>query len=183
MDAQAHVAGKDKGADIQGRAVRVGDPVAVHVHDGLDGLDVVVLRDGGDAQTVGGVLHALGVAVGPEQLDGAVGGAVSLHALKNFLGIVQHGSGGVQLEGAVGHDARIVPALAGGIIHHKHVIGEDLAETELGLVLRLRLGCGGAGDFDVQHDIPSFLTLCAGTAEGPRLPLCANVTMTNYNIK
>src|SRR5699024_3118365 len=75
VDAQAHVAGKGKGTDVQGRAVGVGDPVAVHVHDGLDGLDVVVLRDGGDAQAVGRVLHPLGVAVGPEQLDGAVRGA------------------------------------------------------------------------------------------------------------
>src|SRR5699024_6455594 len=47
---------------------------------------------------------------------------------------------------------------SGGIIHYEHMIGEDLAKTELGFVLRLRLGCGGAGDFDVQHDIPSFLT-------------------------
>ena len=156
VDAQAHVAGKDKGTDVQGRAVRVGDPVAVHVHDGLDGLDVVVLRDGGDAQTVGGVLHTLGVAVGPEQLDGAVGGAVSLHALKNFLGIVQHRGGGVELEGAVGHDAGVVPALTGGVVHDEHMVGEDLAETELRLVHRLGLGRGGAGDFDVQHDIPSL---------------------------
>src|SRR5699024_6444471 len=36
VDAQAHVAGKGKGTDVQGRAVGVGDPVAVHVHDGLD---------------------------------------------------------------------------------------------------------------------------------------------------
>src|SRR5699024_4888135 len=54
VHAQAHIGGHTEGADIQRSAVRVGDPVAVHVHKGLDSLDEILRRDGGHTQTVGG---------------------------------------------------------------------------------------------------------------------------------
>ena len=71
---------------------------------------------------------------------------------------MEHHRGRVQREGCIGDDAGIVPALALGIIHHKHVVGKFLAEAQLGLVLGLLLGRSGTSDLDIQHDIfPSFL--------------------------
>ena len=159
VDTQAHIGCKHEGTDVQGCAVGVGHPVTVHIHDGLDGLDVILFRNLGDAQTVRRILHPLGVAVGTEQLNGAVGGAVCLHALENLLGIVENGGGRIQLKGAIGYDPGVVPALTGSVVHHEHVIGENFAEAKLGLVLRFCLGGGSTGDFNIQHDIPSFLTL------------------------
>ncbi len=93
-----------------------------------------------------------------EQLDGVIRSAVSLHALEDLLRVVEHNGGGVQRKGCVGDDACVMPAFALRIIHHKHVVGKFFAEAQLGLVLRLLLRTGGAGDLDIQHDIfPSFL--------------------------
>ena len=45
VDPQAHVIGKDKGADVQGSTVGMGHPVTVHVHQRLNGLNVVLHGD------------------------------------------------------------------------------------------------------------------------------------------
>ena len=127
----------------------------------LNGLNVVLYRDLGDAQTVGRILKTLGVAVRAEQLHGVVSGAVGLHALKDLLCVVEHHGSGVQFKGAVGDDAGIVPALALGVIHDEHMVGELFAEAELRLIGGLCLGRSRAGDLDIQHsEFPSFL-LCA----------------------
>ena len=101
----------------------------------------------GDAQTVGRILKTLGVALGAEQLHGVVRGAVGFHALKDLLRIVEHDGSRVQLKGAIGDDAGVMPALARGIVHQEHVVAELLAEAELRLVLRLFLRMGRFGDF------------------------------------
>ena len=161
VHAQTHIIGKDEGTDVQGSAVGVGHPVAVHIHQSLNGLNVVLYRDLGDAQTVGRILKTLGVAVRAEQLHGVIGGAVGLHALKDLLCVVEHHGSGVQFKGAVGNDAGIVPALALGVIHDEHMVGELFAEAELRLIGGLCLGRSRAGDLDIQHsEFPSFL-LCA----------------------
>ena len=129
----------------------MGHPVLVHFHQGLDRLDEVVHGNLGNAHPVGGVLHALGVAVGAEQLDGVVRGPVGLQTLENLLGIVEDHAGGVQGEGLIGDDAGVMPALVRGVVHDKHMIREDLAEAQLALVRGFGLGAGGLGDFDIQH--------------------------------
>ena len=121
----------------------------------LNGLNVVLHRDLGDAQTVGGVLETLCVAVRAEQLDGIIGRAVCLHALKDLLSVVEHDSSRVQFKGAVGDNAGIVPAFALGVIHHEHMVGELLAKTQIALV-RLCLRSSGTGDLDIQHDLFSL---------------------------
>ena len=74
------------------------------------------------------------------------------------LRIVEHDGSRVQLKGAIGDDAGVMPALALRIIHHEHMVGELFAKAQLALVLRLLLGRSGAGDLDIQHDkFPSFL--------------------------
>ena len=47
MNAQAHIGSDAERADVQGRAVRMGHPVAVHIDQRLDSLDEVLRRDGG----------------------------------------------------------------------------------------------------------------------------------------
>ena len=74
--------------------------------------------------------------------------------------IVQHLGGGVDLQGAIGDDAGIVPALALVIVHDEHMVGHVLAKDQSGGV-RLFLQFGGAGDFDLFHgefppDYPMF---------------------------
>ena len=156
VHAQTHIIGKDEGTDVQRSTIGMGHPVALHIHQSLNGLNIILHGDLRDAQTVGRILKTLGVAVRAEQLHGVVGSAVGLHALKDLLCVVEHHGSGVQLKGAVGDDAGIVPALALGIIHHKHVVGKFLAEAQLGLVLRLLLGRSGTSDLDIQHDLFSL---------------------------
>ncbi len=157
MHAQAHIICEHEGTDVQGSAVGVRHPVAVHVHQSLNSLDVIFHGDLGDAQTVSRILETLCVAVRAEQLNGVVSSAVSLHALKDLLSVVEHDGCRVQLKGAVGDDAGIVPAFALGVVHHEHMVGELLAKAQIVLV-RLLLGRSGTSDLDIQHDnFPSFL--------------------------
>ena len=102
MNAQAHIGSDAERADVQGRTVGVGHPVAVHIDQRLDSLHEVLRRDGGHAETVRGIVKTVRVAVGAEQLDLAVCGAVGLHALKNFLCVVEHGGSRVHLPRAIG---------------------------------------------------------------------------------
>ena len=158
VHAQTYIIGKDEGTDVQGSTIGTGHPVALHAHQSLNSLHKILFRDLGDAQTVGRILKTLGVAVRAEQLHGVVGGAVGFHALKDLLCVVEHHGSGVQFKGAVGDDAGIVPALALGVVHNEHMVGELLAKTQLRLVLRLFLRAGSTSDLDVQHDkFPSFL--------------------------
>ena len=84
-----------------------------------------------------------------------------MSAVKDLLCVVEHHGSGVQFKGAVGDDAGIVPALALGVIHDEHMVGELFAEAELRLIGGLCLGRSRAGDLDIQHsEFPSFL-LCA----------------------
>ena len=152
VNAQAHIGSDAERTDVQGRAVGVGHPVAVHIDQRLDRLHKVLRRDGGHAETVRGIVKTVRVAVGAEQLDLAVRGAVGLHALKNFLCVVEHSGSRVHLPRAIGDDAGVMPALARGIVHQEHVVAELLAEAELRLVLRLFLRMGRFGDFNVQHN-------------------------------
>ena len=158
MNAQPHIGGDAERTDIQRCTVRMGHPIPVDVHQRLDGLDEVLRRDVGHAQTVGGIVEPVGVAVRAEQLHAAIGGAVGLHALKNFLRVVEHRGGRVHGQRAVGDDAGIMPALACGVVHEEHMVGENFAETQLAFVLRLGFRRGGTGNFDVQHN--HTLSLC-----------------------
>ena len=71
---------------------------------------------------------------------------------------MEHHAGGIQLEGCIGDDACIVPALTLGVVHQEHMVGGDLAEAHLGGIDGLLLGGGGSGDLDIQHgkNSPSF---------------------------
>lgn len=150
----------------------MGHPVTVHVHQRFNGLNVVLHRDLGDAQTVGGVLETLCVAVRAEQLDGIIGRAVCLHALKDLLSVVEHDSSRVQFKGAVGDNAGIVPAFALGVIHHEHMVGELLAKPRLlssgfafGAVVRVIL-------ISNMIYFPSFLISGAASENAPANTEC-----------
>ena len=175
VHAQTHIVCKHEGTDVQGSAVRVGHPVALHIHQSLHSLDVILHRDLGDAQTVGRILEALCVALRAEQLDGVIRSPVSLHALEDLLSIVEHDGSRIQLKGAVGDDAGIVPALALGVVHHKHMVGELLAKAQVVLV-RLLLGRSGTGDLDIQHDkFPSFLITGAAQFLRPKRRMLVSI--------
>ena len=129
----------------------MGHPVLLHLHNGLHGLDEVLLGELGNAEPLVGVVHAAGVALGAEELNPVLRGAVGLHALEALLGIVEHHGGGVQGQGAVGNDPGIVPALALVIVHDEHMVGKNFAEAQLALVGGFGFGGGGFGDLDIQH--------------------------------
>ena len=138
VHAQGGSGGDDEGTDIQGGARLGGHPAGLQAHELLNGGQGVLLRQGGDAHALTGGVDAPDVLHGAEELHPAVGAAVGLQALKDLLGIVEHHGGGLQGEGAVGHDAPVVPALAGGVVHDKHMVGKGLAEDQrVGIGLRL----------------------------------------------
>ena len=88
--------------------------------------------DLGQAHALGGVVHALDIAVGPEELDGAVGGAIGLQPLENLLGIVQHFGRRIDLQRAIGDNPGVVPAPSGVIVHKEHMVRHALTKHQGG---------------------------------------------------
>ena len=181
VDAQPHVGGENEGTDVQGRAVDMGHPILIHFHQGLHRLDKVVHRDLRNAHPVGGILHPLGIALRAEELDGALRSAVGLHPLKQFLGVVKDHGGGVHLEGRVGDDAGVMPALSAGVVHQEHMVRENFGEAQLALVGGLGLGSGIFGDLDIQHGEHSPVFCIWGRAPAGRgISRVRFCTLNNY---
>ena len=67
----------------------------------------------------------------PEQGRAAVRGAVGLQALEDLLRVVQHRGGRIEGDGLARLDPRVVPAAAGGVARHHHVVCEHLAEARI----------------------------------------------------
>lgn len=125
-------------------------PVLLDGDEPLEALHQQLLIHFRDDEALAGGVQALEVLAGTEELDFAVGGAVGLHALKDLLRVVQAGAGRVHRDGAVGDDARVVPALSVVVVHQEHVVGKDMAEAEVvlvGLLLRMI----GQRDLDLHH--------------------------------
>ena len=147
---QSSVQSDHKGPDIQGGVLLVGDPVSLQLDQLRDAGQSQLLRDLGQGDTLGRVIHPADVVHGAEQLDGTIVGAVSLQALKDLLGVVEHLGRRVNLEGSIGDNAGVMPSLAGVIVHDEHMIGHALAKHQsrgLGLLLQSL----GAGDLDLLH--------------------------------
>ncbi len=129
LHGEAHLIGDNVGPDIEGSAGLAGDPVGVHLHNGLHRLHKQLLIHIGDAHALVGAVEALGVHVRAEEVDLLVRGQVRLHALEHHLGVVEDAAGGVQADGAIGDDLAVMPALALVVVHDEHVVGEVLAEA------------------------------------------------------
>ena len=129
-------------------------PVPVDLNKGLRSLDEVLNRNFRHAQTVCRVLHTTGIAVRTEQLDFTLGGLISLHAFKDFLGIVENDTGRVQFEVVIGLNAGVVPADSFVIVHEEHMIRENLTESEFADICRFCLRIRGLGDFDIHTGSP-----------------------------
>ena len=137
--------------DVEGRAGIARDPVLVDLDDGLDGLQRIVGIKLGQAQTLAGAVQTGDVLPGAEELHAAVGTAVSLHALEDLGAVVQDARGRGHRDGAVGHDARVMPTLVGAVVHQEHMIGEHGAEAEL-VGRGQRAGMGSLSDRDIHKD-------------------------------
>ena len=168
VDPQGGGGGDDEGTDVQRGAGGAGHPVGLQAHQLLDGGQGVLLRQLGDAHPVAGGVDPLHVFHGAEELDGAVGGAVGLQALKDLLGVVEHHGGGVQREGGVGYDPGVVPALTLVIVEQEHVVGKNLAEAQ-GVGVGLGRGMLGALDLDLLHGgcLPKIAVGLAGNGRSP----------------
>ena len=148
---QSGVQADHKGTDVQGGILLVGDPVPLQLDQLRDAGQGQILGDLGQGDTLSRVVHPADIVHGAEQLDGAVIGAVGLQALKDLLGVVEHLGRRIDLEGSIGDDAGVVPALAGVIVHDEHMIGHALAEHQSG-GLGLLLQSLSAGDLDLLHN-------------------------------
>ena len=75
----------------------------------------------------------------------------AIQTLKQLLCIMEHHAGGVHLEGGIGNNAGIMPALIRSIVHQEHVVGRNLTEAQLALIGRECLGGSCFDNLDIQH--------------------------------
>ena len=85
------------------------DVLGVERHGGPHGVEEELLGHGGHADDGRGVLHALGVAVGPEDGYGVVGEAEGLEALVRLLAVVERRRHAVQAHVRVRHEPEGAP--------------------------------------------------------------------------
>ena len=148
--AEEGLAREQEGAQIKA-AFAARNPVRVDLHQLRDCFEEQVFGDFGHRQPLGRLREAAGIFLRPEHGDAAVGEAVGLHAFEDFLGIMQHGAGRVDLKWFTRTDAVAVPALALGIADRHHMVGEEAAETGIlqqggALVRRHSLAAAGNGE-------------------------------------
>ena len=121
----------------------------------------VLDRQLGHRQPAGGGLEALGVRLGPEGGDRAVGLAVGLETLEDLLRVVQDLGRRVERERRVRDELGVVPAAALGPLDGHHVVGEVAAEPGVGQDrLPLRVGQRVRGGLELdrgrRHECVSF---------------------------
>ncbi len=151
VHADVRVDADDEGAQVQRRALRVRNPVPVDGDELFNRLFQKFFVDLRDAEAVAGRVQARHVPVGAEQQNPAVDRAVRLHPLEDRLAVVQTHGGGRNLEIPERHNPRVVPSLPLVIIHHKHVVRKNAAETQFALVLRFLFGMPGPLHADFLH--------------------------------
>ncbi len=147
---------ENKRTNVQGRALRVRNPILFHLNELFQRTENKFLVDLRNYHSFRGNVHSLEVLVGAEHLNSAVRRAVCLQALEYLLTVVQAHSGGGQRDLAVGYYTRVMPALSRVVVHNEHMIGKNVTEAELGLVggLCLRRCC--LLDLDFHFKLPSF---------------------------
>ena len=65
---------------------------------------------------------------------------------------MKHRAGRIHHKRAIRNDTGVMPALSLCVVHNKHMIGEDLAKAELGLILRLLLRALRQRHRNIVHD-------------------------------
>ena len=95
----------------------------------LDGLDELILGEGGHLEAGGGVVHALRVHVGTEADDGAVLGGIGLKALEDLLAVVKQAGALGERDGVVGGKLALAP-LAVLVVADIAVVGVLISEAE-----------------------------------------------------
>ena len=157
VQSERRVGAVEEGADVKGRAGSVRHPGCIDLDRGLNGLQRIVGVELRQAQTLAGAVQAGDIFPRAEELHAAVGTAIGLQALKDLRAVVQHACRGGHADGAVGHDARIVPALIGAVVHEEHMVGEHGAEAET-VGGGQRAGMRGFGDRDIhKNDLLSII--------------------------
>ena len=135
MYAEERIYCKNKRTNVQGSTFCVRNPVLFHRDEFFQTLQSQFLRQFRNDQTLVGTVQTLEVFVRTEQLYAAVGTAICLQTFEHGLTIVQAHCRRAKGNITVGHDHRIVPALPFIIGHYQHVVGEDMTESKLALVL------------------------------------------------
>ena len=119
-------------------------------------LNKILFRKIMNAKTVICGIGTLCVHIGAEEICVTVFTTVCLESLKHFLSVMEHHRSRRKLKIAKRNDSCIVPTLAFGVIHNKHVVGKVIAETE-SLTPRFFLRSRSSIYTDIKHFYISFL--------------------------
>ena len=130
LDADDVARGEHERADVERGAGAVRrHPGGVGLDDLLDGLDELLLGEGGHLETLGGVVHALGVHVRAEADDVAVLGGVGLEAIEDLLAVVEQAGALREGDGVVRGKAALFPR-AVLVVADVAVVGVLIGEAE-----------------------------------------------------
>ena len=127
------------------------NPVFIQFHQLVQSIQAKCLVQLRNAHPVIRAVDALEVFIRAEQQDLSLVTTVGFQSFKNLLAIVEAFGKRIQFDRAIGNNAGIMPAFALGIVHNKHVIGGNSAESQFGFVLRLLFRRSGTYNLDFAH--------------------------------
>ena len=128
--AEEGLAGEHEGAQIEA-AFPLRDPLGVDAHQLLDGVEEIGFRQFRHRHAAGGFVEAAGVFLRAEENGAAIGAAIGLHALEDFLGVMQHAAGRIDRERSACQNLGRMPALVRVPADHGHVVGKQGSEAEV----------------------------------------------------
>ena len=139
LHAEEDLVREHEGADVEA-AVALRDPRPVDLDELVDRLEEHLFRQDGHGEPLGRLLEATGILQRAEQRRAAIGRAIGLQPLEDFLGVVQDGRGGVHRDRRARFDPRIVPAFGLVVPDGHHMVGENAAEARILEQLRALVG-------------------------------------------
>jgi hypothetical protein len=133
----------------------------------LDRIHTLLLVERGNRHTLVRKVHPFEIQMGTEEVDRTVRTTIGFETLENGLAIVEYHGGGIHLQRCIRDNSRIDPPLSFDVVHHEHVVGENLPECKPGFVSRLLLRRQCPDDRNaVTHVVLSHLS-----GSGRRSPL------------
>lgn len=128
--AQDGAAAHQQGAQVKRSLALRRNEIGVGAHGLLDAADEQVLggSDHGHACSAGG--HAVGVAIGAEEDNAALGAALCLHALKNGLSVVECLGGRVHGQRAVGLKLALRPCAVLNVVGSEEHVLPDVGKAK-----------------------------------------------------
>ena len=132
----------------------------------------------GNAQTIRRAVESGEIIIRAEKLNVSVRCFVGFGAFKNFLSVMQDRAGRIKGNRSVGFNAGVMPAFPFGVVHRKHIIGENRTERKVSRRFFFQFVC--LDQLDIHHATSSFCILLGERLTALFTPFSISILYTTF---